>query len=208
MHALDALDHLVYRVPDLDATIDDLERHLGVRAVLGGVHPGRGTRNALLDLGAARYLEVLAPDPAQPPPPEDAPVGPPEPVARLATWAAKSPIIATQAEMALHRGVDIGPARPMSRERPDGVLLRWRLTTGRRPGDGLVPFLIDWGDAPHPSEDAPGGCRIVALRAEHPEPARIAALLDALELGLDVTEAGLPALIATIETPRGTVELR
>jgi hypothetical protein len=84
------VDHLVYAVPDLDAAVADLERRLGVRASPGGPHPGRGTRNALIALDADSYLEILAPDPAQP-----APVGgrwfgvDPVTPARLAGWAVK-----------------------------------------------------------------------------------------------------------------------
>ena len=65
------IDHLVYATPDLDLGIDTIERLLGVRATPGGQHLGAGTRNALVALGPGTYLEIVGPDPANSPNPNN-----------------------------------------------------------------------------------------------------------------------------------------
>ncbi|MBI4306904.1 MAG: VOC family protein [Chloroflexi bacterium] len=204
-----ALDHLVYATPDLESSVDELELRLGVRSVPGGRHPGRGTRNALLALGAERYLEIIGPDHGR-----GRHRGPRafdiDRLVRpcLKTWAVKAPGLEQQVERARTAGYDPGDIIPRSRERPDGELLRWKLTShGDEHPEWLVPFLIDWGDSPHPSQSSPGGVTLVGLRAEHPSPARIQAILRALRVQLEIGESPAVRLIATLSTPLGPVDL-
>lgn len=204
------VDHLVYAAPDLEAAVDALERSLGVRAAPGGAHPGRGTRNALIALGPSSYLEIVGPDPDQPGPPRprwlsvDAVVSP-----RLVRWAAPSQELEGRADAARRAGVELGAVLSGSRRRADGMLLSWRLTDPAvSPGEGIVPFFIDWSGSPHPAESAASGIALRGLRAEHPDPRRIEGLLRACGVDLEVGAGAAPALVATLETPRGTAELR
>jgi hypothetical protein len=207
---LSRVDHLVYAAPDLEEAVEILERLLGVRAAAGGSHSGEGTRNTLLALGPSLYLEVLAPDPAQPPPPRprwfgiDGLRSP-----RLAAWAANVPDLDELAARARREGIALGPVVSGSRRRPDGSRLAWRFTDPHvLPEGSPLPFFLDWGDSPHPGASAPGGARLTRLRAEHPEAERVASELAFLGVPLPVVHAPRPALVATIESAKGEVELR
>ena len=206
---LSKVDHLVYATPDLAAGVERVERLLGVKAVPGGQHPGGGTRNALIRLGDETYLEIIGPDPDQPKPPRPRRFGIDELKApRLVTWAVKGTDLDSIVKTAKSHGLDPGQVQSGSRKRPDGVLLSWRLTVSPvLTVDGIVPFFIDWGETPHPASALPKGCTLVALRAEHPDANRIQAGLTALGLNLRVDTGSAPALIATIRTPKGDVEL-
>jgi len=204
------VDHLVYAAPDLKLGIDTIEKLLGVRATPGGQHPGAGTRNALVALGPASYVEIIGPDPEQP-----APSGPRRfgidglKSPRLAAWAAKAQDLESLVADAARNGVTLGAVGSGSRKRPDGVLLSWRFTSPATVlADGIVPFFIDWGKTPHPAQTAAVGATLVALRAEHPDARRVADMLRKLGLDLPVTSAPAPALIATVDCPKGRVELR
>jgi hypothetical protein len=203
------LDHLIYGTPDLDAAVEEIAALTGVRPAYGGSHPGRGTRNALFSLGPDTYVEVIGPDPAQPP--EAQALGgvrvPPQP--RLVTWAAKCDDLEAAFEEARQRGLDLGEVQPMSRATPDGRLLEWRLTRGDLPGNGAIPFLIDWGSTAHPARSTPEGCSLIAFRAEHPQPDQVREWLAALDLDtqLPVEHADAPRLVAVLATPNGPVEL-
>jgi hypothetical protein len=204
------IDHIVYGVLDLEAGTAGLKRRLGMRAYAGGRHPGRGTHNALLGLGGQAYLEVIARDPDQGPPAGPLPFaleGLTEP--RLVGWAIRVHGIDDFVERARTAGYDPGEVREMSRVRPDGVRLVWRLAQDPPAGPGFpLPFVIDWLDSAHPSESAPAGVTLVRLSAVHPDPQSMRPALDALGAGITVAEGPEPALVAVLDTPRGRVELR
>lgn len=202
------IDHLVYAAPDLDAAVRDVAERFGVQAVAGGRHLGLGTHNALLALGSQTYLEIIAPDPAQPEPSMPRAFGV-DGVSHgaLVGWALASRDIERAAADARARGYDPGDVIDAQREGPAGNVLRWRLTLNAISG-GLVPFLISWGDTEHPARSAPQGLTLESLHVEHPDPSSIAALLAAIGADVDVTQAPAPALAARIGGPNGSIELR
>ncbi len=203
------LDHLVYATPDLDRTVDELARHLGVRASAGGQHPGRGTHNALIALGPRSYLEIVGPDSSQPRPATSRWFGidmlsrP-----RLVAWAASAQDLVTLSSNAASQGVRLGAVTAGARMRPDGVHLNWQMTDPTVVvGDGLVPFLIDWGASPHPAESAARDVDVIEFRGEHPEAAEIRRRLEALGIDLPVDPAPAARLIASLRGPRGELLL-
>lgn len=202
------IDHLVYGAQDLAAAIDDLEARLGVRPQAGGKHLGLGTHNALLALGPRSYLEVIAPDPEQPPPSNPRPFGLDELTsACLVGWAVGCDDIDVAVSRARAAGYDTGDAIDMTRTSPTGTVLHWRLTLNALAG-GPVPFLIAWGDTEHPATTAPQGLLLEAFEIEHSEPDSLAATIRALGADVDVKLATGPALVAHIRGPDGTKELR
>ncbi|MDQ1049518.1 catechol 2,3-dioxygenase-like lactoylglutathione lyase family enzyme [Streptomyces sp. V4I2] len=200
------LDHLVLATPDLAATVADFSRRTGVTPALGGAHVGFGTRNHLVGLGGARYLEIIGPDPEQ-----RAYDGPrPFDVDRLSgprtvTWAISPADLDATVAAARAQGYDPGSIHPMSRRRPDGTLLEWRLTDGDTAHpSGLVPFLIDWGSSPHPSASGLPVTPLLELSATAPDPDEIRPLLAALGTWLALAP-GPVGFSFTVDTPRGPV---
>lgn len=209
-------DHIIYFVPNLDKAIDLFETKVGVRPEFGGQHPGRGSHNALLSLNNGSYIEIIAPDPTQPTPPNPRSFGMDnlnEP--RLVTWAVGTPDIETAVNGSIAAGYNPGSILDSSRLRSDGVLMEWKLT--RRPeatagttpqGDWLIPFLIDWGVTPHPSESSPAGCTLLEVKAIHPDPEPIRQMLAAMQVNCVVEKGEQVQLIAVLDTPNGQVELK
>lgn len=207
---LTQVDHLVYATPDLQLGVDTAEKLFGVKAAPGGQHPGQGTRNALIALGPATYLEIIGPDPDQPKPAGGRRFGIDDLKApHLLTWVAKGRSLETFAMDAKAHGIDLGAVIPGSRKRPDGVVLSWTYTDPRVVlADRLVPYFIDWGSSPHPAATASKGVTLAGLRAEHPDADRVQKMMKQLRLDLVVTQGPKPSLIATFNTPKGQVVLK
>ena len=202
------LDHILLGCSDLDRGIGFVEEHTGVRAVIGGVHPGRGTRNALLALGEKHYLEIIAPDPQQPFAPDHYSL---QKLAdpRLVGWAAH-PGDLNQFAVRL-RGAKLAFDGPIagSRKRPNGRLLQWKTLNLKDDRDGLLPFFIEWSaDTIHPSADAPPGCRIVRFELATPDPEKLEETAALLGLDVGIVKGAKAQLRATLAGPKGQLSLR
>lgn len=209
--ALGAADHLLLGTNDLDGGIAWFEQRTGVKAVVGGTHPGRGTRNALVALQGRQYLEIIAPDPAQPPGNLRMNLRAlREP--RLITWAAAASDIDGLAKRIREQGHQAADPRDGSRARPDGRVLRWRTlaihTDLAQAEVDPIPFFIEWAPgSAHPSQDSPTGCGLTALQFEHPNATRLESTFAALGIEAVVRQSPHARLVATLTTPKGRVVL-
>jgi len=203
------IDHLVYTASNLEAGMDKIEYLLGVRPEPGGQHPDFGTHNAILSLGPTTYIEVIAPDPSLKSPKQGLLFQDyygQEP--RLTRWVIRTDGIETVVEKANAGGLNLGVVQSGSREKPDGALLSWKLTDPWiMPLDGAIPFLISWGDTPHPASSAPRAGKLVDFRIEHQSPTKVKPALELIDVKLSVTKASKVRLLAVVKTVRCEVEL-
>ena len=202
------LDHIVLATRDLDEAKSVFKAQTGVAPVDGGPHVGFGTRNALVSFGGGRYLEIMAPDPAQP---LEGTFG--EQLAqltesRLLHWAIRVDDLKAVSWRAKENGFAPGEIRSMARELPGGGRLEWELMgIGGHDHRGFMPFYIDWLDCTHPSETSPAVGPLSAFRLSLPPGSTLASLLDPAPEGVDVVE-GDSTITLTFESPNGPVTFR
>lgn len=205
-------DHLAIAAEALASGAAMIAETLGVPLEPGGTHPSMGTHNRLLSLGPGEYLEVIAIDPAAPPPPQprwfalDDFSGPPRPRAWIARAEAHE---AVQNAAPLDAALALAPSgigRPMDFARGD---LRWSMAvpeSGWLPYDGLFPALIGWHGTAHPADTLPDrGVRLRWLVLSHPDAGALRAVLAPLitDARLVITLGGEPSLAAEFDTPLG-----
>ncbi|MGI4981939.1 MAG: VOC family protein [Janthinobacterium lividum] len=216
-------DHLIVIARTLAEGIDYVADTLRVAPTRVEGAAGTNSRSARLALWQGLYLEVIAADgaaaPAQTPHWHEfdsaaarlrAAHGPflahwvarVERPRRLARWAAQYPRRIPPVQT-IHYGARAASAAL----EPGGGFPAWRGA-----GDGLLPTLLQWDDAHHPTASLPGtGIALKALHGLHPAPELIGEHLRWLGLDTLLTvEPTLvePSLFAEFDTPAGVRTLK
>jgi hypothetical protein len=134
------IDHVVLCVPDLDRAGKYLSQRYGLLSHPGGRHPGQGTANRIVPLGES-YLELVAV------------VDPVEAVgSTFGSWVADNASHPPSPRAVCLRTDDLDEvcarlgleATSMSRETPDGSILRWRLAGLDQALAEALPFFLQW----------------------------------------------------------------
>ena len=195
-----AFDHLAVAAQTLAEGVARVETALGVPLGPGGQHPHMATHNRLLGLGDL-YLEVIAVDPAAPPPrwPRwfdlDHFTGPP----RLTNWVARSDDLAADLAAA-----PPGTGTPVALSRGP---YHWQMAVpadGNLPFDGGYPALIQWDPPHHPTQSLPEAhVRLTRFEIAHPQATALRAALNLTDPRLHIVQGPAKALRATFQTPHG-----
>jgi len=208
------LDHITVIAPDLAEGVAHVRACLDIDVPFGRKHPYMGTQNHLLQLGPAVYLEIVAIDAEAPPPGRPRWFGLDDRAAvrkawddglRLRGWVTRTDDI--DAILPLHEDM-LGQKVRLSTS--DAHFFFAIPADGSLPGHGVAPSVIDRVGRPPPVATMHDARAVLqALTVEHPEPARVAALYDTLDIDMPPTVRPGAQLrySALIGTPAGLKEL-
>lgn len=201
-------DHLVYAVHDLDRAIADFTQLLGIAPVVGGRHEGRGTKNALLNLGNGCYLEVIAIDEW------NTTVAPPRwmgldvlETPQITRWCLKSDDLASDQAVLKTYNPQMGAPWNGQRTTASGELLAWEMLLPLpTPEVEVMPFMVDWSTSSfHPTERLEEKCTLLKLELTHPEPEEVKPYLERLGVALAVRVGEQARIRALLECQTGEV---
>lgn len=227
------VDHLVVMASTLEEGVQWCENTLGITPSAGGEHEKYGTHNRLFKIATPEYplayFEIIAINPAAVIPKrqqvtrwfdmDDAALQKTirqEP--RLVHFVSSTDDIKATRHLWRTQGIERGQIVHASRASSKGML-HWQITVredGERLFNGCLPTLIQWGkpDAEdplrlHPRNHLPrSGVSLQGLTVSHPSAAKLQTAMDSIGLtGVEVT-TGPANLIATLQTPKGRVQLQ
>lgn len=227
------IDHLVVMAASLDQGVQWCEDTLGITPGPGGEHEKYGTHNRLFKIASPQfplaYFEIIAINPqavipkrAQVPrwfDMDDAALqkavaqGP-----RLVHFVSSTDDVKAARHVLRTQGIERGQVVHASRKSSKGTL-NWQITVredGERLFNGCLPTLIQWGkpDATeplrlHPRNSLPrSGVTLQSLMVSHPSGAKLQAAFDAIGLADIAIETGPANLVASLQTPKGLVQLQ
>jgi len=204
------IDHLVYCVHDLDASIREFEEKYGFQINVGGRHLHHGTRNALINLGQNCYLELLAIDRGNKQVYQDRWMGIDLLTEdKLTRWAISSSDLDRDHRILSDYNEQMGIISTGSRQRPDTKVLNWKMTLPlSQPEVEVIPFLIDWSESEsHPTDGLSVQGQLLGLELSHPEPDRIKSCLAHLGHEVVITQSEETIIKATIKGPKGQFQI-
>jgi hypothetical protein len=227
------IDHLVVMAASLDQGVQWCEDTLGISPGPGGEHEKYGTHNRLFKIASPQfplaYFEIIAINPqavipkrAQVPrwfDMDDAAVqkavaqGP-----RLIHFVSCTEDVKAARHLLRTQGIERGQVVQASRKSRKGTL-NWQITVredGERLFNGCLPTLIQWGKPEatdplrlHPRNSLPrSGVTLQGLTVSHPSGAKLQAAFDAIGLADIAIETGPANLVASLQTPKGLVQLQ
>ena len=227
------IDHLVVMAASLEQGVQWCEDTLGITPGPGGEHEKYGTHNRLFKIASPQfplaYFEIIAINPAAVIPKraqvprwfdmDDAAVqkavaqGP-----RLVHFVSSTEDIKSARHVLRTQGIERGQVVHASRKSSKGTL-NWQITVredGERLFNGCLPTLIQWGkpDATeplrlHPRNSLPrSGVTLQSLTVSHPSGVKLQAAFDAIGLADIAIETGPANLVASLQTPKGLVQLQ
>ena len=227
------IDHLVVVAQTLELGVQWCDARMGITPGLGGDHAQYGTHNRLFKIATPAsplaYLEIIAIDPDAKRPAnaptrrwfdmDDAALQAAVAIEpRLVHFVVNTSDIQAGRTALKAQGIDRGPAVQASRHSRRG-LLQWQITVredGQRLFNGALPSLIQWGkpDAAeplrlHPRNSLPrSGVTLQSIAITHPTAVKLQAAFDAIGLTGITVETGPANITATLNTPKGVVELQ
>jgi hypothetical protein len=227
------IDHLVVMAASLEQGVQWCEDTLGITPGPGGEHEKYGTHNRLFKIASPEfplaYFEIIAINPAAVIPKRSqvprwfdmdnvalqkaVAQGP-----RLIHFVSSTEDVKAARHLLRTQGIERGQVVHASRKSGKGML-NWQITVredGERLFNGCLPTLIQWGKPEatdplrlHPRNSLPrSGVTLQSLTVNHPSGAKLQAAFDAIGLTGIAIETGPANLVASLQTPKGLVQLQ